>query len=203
MKQIYIIVFFFISIHGYSQLYIKPDANQDSYVYVEGTQIFVEKQIDIKLQESENQISGLFLRNEGQLLQGKTNIPNTGNGFLSVFQEGDATAYTYNYWSLPVSDVSSVKKIDNVLYDPQDKLRSRKIETTNALNGSSNPLKISNKWLYKFSGDNYYNWLYIGNNFDLLPGEGFSMKGVDGQNMSIVLYNIFNNPGSNQRYDFR
>ena len=126
MKQIYVIGLFFICFQGYSQLYIKSNPDQDSYVYAEGSLLFVEKQIDLALQKTDNNFSGLFLRNEAQLLQGKSNIPNTGNGFLSVFQEGDATSYTYNYWSLPVQDIAQSKKIDNVIYEPQDKLSSKK-----------------------------------------------------------------------------
>ncbi|MFO7718951.1 MAG: T9SS type A sorting domain-containing protein, partial [Gillisia sp.] len=40
-------------------------------------------------------------------------------------------------------------------------------------------------------------------NFDLLPGEGFTMKGVAGTNTGVTIYGIPNNPGNKQRYDFR
>jgi len=203
MKQIYVIGLFFMCFQAYSQLYIKSNTDQDSYVYAEGNFLFVEKQVDLVLKDTDKNISGLFLRDEAQLIQGNSNTSNTGNGFLSVFQEGDATAYTYNYWSLPVSDISIDKKLDNIIFDPQDKLLSKKVLITTGLNGTAKPLTISNKWIYKFSGDNYYDWTYIGNNFNLSPGEGFSMKGVEGKNLDVQLYNFYNNPGGKQRYDFR
>jgi len=203
MKQIYVIGLFFICFPSYSQLYIKSNANQDSYVYAEGKVLFIEKQVDITYQEESKTISGLYLRDEAQLLQGNSNTPNKGNGFLSVFQEGDATAYTYNYWSLPVTINSTVKRTDQIIFDPEDKLNSKKALLTSDHNGTSIPLNISNKWLYKFSGDDYSDWVYIGNHFEIEPGEGFTMKGVTGTNTAVSIYNVFNNPGNKQRYDFR
>ena len=102
MKQIYIIAFFLLPFSGFSQLYIKPFGNQDSYVYVEGQFIFVEKEIDLTVNPSGTSNAGIYLRNEAQLLQGNSNSANTGNGLISVFQEGNATAFTYNYWCSPV-----------------------------------------------------------------------------------------------------
>src|SRR5680860_99650 len=103
MKQIYVIPFFLLPFPGFSQLYIKPYGNQDSYVYVEGQFIFVEKEIDLTLNPSEPVNAGIYLRNEAQLLQGNSNSTNTGKGLISVFQEGNATAYTYNYCLLYTS----------------------------------------------------------------------------------------------------
>src|SRR5690606_4892132 len=65
------------------------------------------------------------------------------------------------------------------------------------------PLTISSRWIYKLSGWGYSSWQFIGNDFDLKPGEGFTMKGVDGLNTQTRLYGVVNNPGGEQRYDFR
>lgn len=203
MKQIYIIVSFLMSIPVFSQLHIKPYGSQDSYVYVESGFLFVEKQIDLSINPSEVKKASLYLRDEAQLLQGTSSSSNTGNGMLSVFQEGNASAYTYNYWSAPVQDVSGSSAFGSILYDPLDELNSKKALITSDLNGTSNPLKISDRWIYKFTGGTYSDWIYVGKNFDLIPGEGFTMKGVDGTNTGVNIYSIPNNPGNKQRYDFR
>lgn len=202
MRQIYVIAILLIYFHGYSQLYIKPYGNNDSYVYVETGLLFVEKDIDLKLNPSEEKKASIYLRDEGQLVQGKTNSKNTGSGLLSVFQEGNATNYTYNYWSSPVHSPAG-NLFGETLFEPLGKLHSRKVIVTSGLNGSSNPLKISDQWIYKLSGENYSNWIYIGKNFDIEPGEGFTMKGISETNLSINIYGVFNNPGDQQRYDFR
>ncbi len=203
MKQIYIIAFFLLPFSGFSQLYIKPYGNQDSYVYAEGQFIFVEKEIDLTINPSGTSNAGIYLRNEAQLLQGNSNSANTGNGLISVFQEGNATAYTYNYWCSPVQNNSNSLLFGNLLFEPIDKTNSNKAKITSELNGNANPLTISNRWIYKFSGTDYSDWVYVGNTFDINPGEGFTMKGVSGTNMNVVLYGISNNPGNKQRFDFR
>ncbi|MFO8148134.1 MAG: T9SS type A sorting domain-containing protein [Gillisia sp.] len=203
MKQIYIIASFLMSIPVFSQLHIKPYGSQDSFVYVESSFLFGEKQIDLSINPSEVKKASLYLRDEAQLLQGISSSSNTGNGMLSVFQEGNASAYTYNYWSSPVQDVLGSSAFGSILYDPLDELNSKKALITSDLNGTSNPLKISDRWIYKFTGGTYSDWIYVGKNFDLLPGEGFTMKGVDGTNTGVNIYSIPNNPGNKQRYDFR
>jgi hypothetical protein len=46
------------------------------------------------------------------------------------------------------------------------------------------------------------NWVYVGSGSSLNAGEGFTMKGTCSTNTNIVTGSQ-NNPGSNQRYDFR
>lgn len=203
MKQIYVIAIFFWWFQGFSQLYIKPAGNQDSYVFVEDRILFVEKQIELKVNPSEENKASIYLRDEAQLLQGNSNLPNSGNGLISIFQEGDATAYTYNYWSAPVTDNSGSSDFGNIFYEPLNKTFSKKAHITGDYDGSANPLKISDKWIYKLSGVEYSDWEYVGKNFDIAPGEGFTMKGVNGTNTNVVLYEVANNPGNRQRYDFR
>ena len=203
MKQIYGIAFFLLPFLAFSQLYIKPYQGRDSYVYVQGNLLYVEKHIDLKSNPSQNTAASIYLRDEAQLLQGDNKSNNTGNGLLSIYQEGDATAYTYNYWSLPVQITDGPLLASSVIYDPLDKIYSRKALLTQELNGSTNPLKISSRWLYKLSGSGYSDWMYLGNSFNLSPGEGFTMKGVEGVNLNSSIYGILNNMGNRQRYDFR
>ncbi|MCF4102792.1 T9SS type A sorting domain-containing protein [Gillisia sp. M10.2A] len=180
-----------------------PNLNQDSYIYSEGTIVFVEKNIDLTLNNEESSKASIFLRNEAQLLQGRSNSVNSGNGQISVFQEGTASEYTYNYWGIPVQNNSTNSNFGNILFEPLSKTLSRKAEITNSYNGTANPLNISNKWIYKYTGNSYSDWKYIGNIFDVLPGEGFTMKGVSGTNTEVNIYGTMNNPGGKQRYDFR
>lgn len=203
MRQIYILVLFIIPFLAYSQLTIKPHLNLDTYVYSEGSLVYVEKEVNLITNLGLNPIANLYLRNEAQLIQGATNSINTGDGLISVFQEGVASNYTYNYWSLPVNLTSQNSSFDKLIQDPKDKILSLPAIITTNYNGISNPLTISNRWLFKLSGTEYSDWEHIGYIPNLHPGEGFTMKGVSGNNTITSIYNVTNNPGDNQRYDFR
>src|SRR5690606_24072071 len=118
MKQIYVISLFFLPFWCFSQLYIKPDGNKESFLYAQGGMVYVEKNIHLLKNPGGTIESSFYLRNEAQLLQGNENAENTGNGSLSVFQEGNATAFTYNYWSSPVANNSGNSLFGNILYEP-------------------------------------------------------------------------------------
>ena len=204
MRQIYVISLIILPFLSFSQLYIKPNGNKESFMYVQGTMVYVEKHIDLKKNPSGSLEASIYLRNEAQLLQGREDITNTGDGMLSVFQEGKATAYTYNYWGLPVRNPNvNSRSPANIIHEPFSRTHSRPAIITSNYNGNSNPLTISSRWIYKLSGWGYLDWKFIGNEFDLKPGEGFTMKGVDGVNTQVRLYGVENNPGGEQRYDFR
>ncbi|TVZ28166.1 putative secreted protein (Por secretion system target) [Gillisia sp. Hel_I_86] len=201
MRQIYILVLFIVPYIGHSQLTIKPSQDSNIYLYSEGSLLFVEKEMNL-IANLDKQPS-LYLRNEAQLLQGKANSNNSGDGIISVFQEGNASNFTYNYWSLPVGNTETNSRFGSLFFDPVTRTESNPAIITSSYNGISQPLSISNKWIYKFSGTEYSDWQFIGNNFDLPPGEGFTMKGVNGTNTAINIYNVPNNPGNKQRYDLR
>ncbi|CAN5318321.1 T9SS sorting signal type C domain-containing protein [soil metagenome] len=204
MKQIYTISIFFLPFWCFSQLYILPKNQVGSFMYVEGGLLYVEKNIDLKKNPAGEFEANIYLRNEGQLLQGAENIKNTGTGSLSVFQEGNATTYTYNYWGLPISINAQSTRLDDIFFEPLTRTHSKPAIVTSNYNGKANPLTISNRWIYKLSGNGTYSdWIFVGNNFNLLPGEGFTMKGVEGINLDVRLYGVPNNPGNAQRYDFR
>ncbi len=203
MRQIYILVLFILPFLAYSQLTIKPYHNTDTFLYSEGSLVFVEKEINLIANLGENPNSNLYLRNEAQLIQGNSNAENIGDGTISVFQEGNASNYTYNYWSMPVSSILLNNSFGKLLFDPISKTKSNPAIITTDYNGISNPLTISNRWIFKLSGTEYSDWEYIGNQFNLEPGEGFTMKGVSGNNLNTNIYNVSNNPGNKQRYDFK
>ncbi|MCH4823354.1 T9SS type A sorting domain-containing protein [Gramella lutea] len=190
------------SISGlYAQLYIAPSEKSDSYVYVKDRVLFVQDEVHLIENKKDKLTPNIYLRKGSQLLQGdKDSSENKGSGKLSVYQTGTSNAYDYNYWSIPV--FVNGGRLDDYIYEPQSNLISKRSNLISGLDGQSTPLNISNRWIYTFSGNNYSNWLFAGDNFDLLPGEGFSMKGVNGNNPNLIDDKPINS-GSSQTYDFR
>jgi hypothetical protein len=204
MKKIFFLLTAFVTFQSFSQLYV----SSNSYVYNKGTVVFVNQ--GIILQADGN----VFLRNEGQLLQGTTaTSTNQGEGEVSIFQEGTSDNYDYNYWSSPVGNASS--SIGNEPFGIT--MLSKPISLTsstpaiilpmNNQNGVANPLSISQRWIYKFlSSSTYSQWFQVGSTSTILAGEGFTMKGTSGTDVADIESNgVLNNPGGNgaQRYDFR
>lgn len=71
----------------------------NSKIYSKGTNIYVKGRINL-----DNSDSNIYLRDGAQLKQGDDNTPNIGAGVVSVYQEGTASNFDYNYWSAPVSE---------------------------------------------------------------------------------------------------
>lgn len=204
MKQILLFIFSFLGfLNAFSQMYVSPN----TYVFVNDQFVFVNQ--DVNLQNNGN----LFLRNNSQLLQGSTNSSaNTGSGKLSVFQEGTVNNFQYNYWCSPVGNASNL--IGNepfgitMLQRPTGLTASTPatILATNNYNGSANPLAIAPYWIWRFITSNAYaQWSYVGAASIINAGEGFTMKGTSGTDATVAqaTENVQNNPGNNQRYDFR
>jgi hypothetical protein len=164
---------------------------------VDGFELTVKNNVEL--------ISGdLRLTGEAQLIQEGTN-PNPGGGVGKLFrdQQGQKNSFNYNYWSSPVN--SSVDfayySINGVLKDGTDITNVISVSNFNQENitfgdgayfadgVATNPIKISNRWLYSYNSQtpdsntglqNYYLWNPIGNSGKLKIGEGFTMKGIDG-----------------------
>lgn len=188
---------------AFAQLHIQPSEKSDSYIYAKGRLVFVNNEINLTENHRKETQASIYLRKGSQLLQGNKNTnQNKGSGKISIFQEGTSNAYDYNYWGLPVAVGGDSKQINDLIYEPLSKTESRNAKLISALDGHSDPLSISNRWIYTFSGANYSNWSYAGDHFDLLPGEGFTMKGVNGYNLNEIEGQAINR-GSSQTYDFR
>ena len=187
-----------------AQLYVASN----SYVFNKGAMVYVTQ--DVNLQANGN----LYLRNEGQLLQGTAVAgANKGLGDLSVFQEGTANNFGYNYWCSPVG-VPSGSTVNNAFVFNQVMKRPTGVRTfqtptfTTGFDGttSNTNLTISTYWIYKYSMFNdYFQWNQVGATGLINPGEGFTMKGVSGDDLTDVNEtNVNNRAGFNdQRYDFR
>ena len=199
--KLFILFGIFFSPNLWAQLYVQPSGREDTFLYVKDRLLYVEKEIGLIKNEHSIAEASIYLRKEAQLIQGdKPQNANYGSGQISAYQEGTSNAFDYNFWSLPVKN--STQNFQDIIYEPKTAIFSLPAQLTPDLNGSSDPLKISRRWLYKYNGTSYDDWDYIGNNFDLKPGEGFSMKGVNGTDLTQI-EGVFTNPGNSQRYDFR
>lgn len=200
------------SISSNAQLYV----SSGSYVFANDQYLFVKG--DVNLASSGN----VYLRNQSQLLQGKTGVgANTGLGELSIFQEGTTNNYQYNYWCSPVgvpsASVGNTSFGVSRLFQPNGLITSLAAVLTNGLDGVAGPaLTISSRWIYTYTSSNLYSqWNYIGAASTVQPGYGFTMKGTSGTDNTVAvpledanesvagIQPKYNNPGSSQRYDFR
>ena len=210
MKNIIVFLFLSFCCVSHSQLYVK-----DSYVFNKGAMIYVKDYVELN-----TATSNIYLRNEGQLLQGSTTSGgvNRGVGFLSVFQEGTANNYGYNYWCSPVGVPAIAAgnnpfQLNQTVKRPTDKTAMQTPTFISGVNGSTtnSALTISNRWIFKFTAaNNYSNWSYVGESGTVSSGLGYTMKGVSGDDTTAGIGEATdNNPtgagGLNdyQRYDFR
>lgn len=190
----------FIGMPSQAQLFV----SSGSFLYVNDQYVTVTQ--DVNLANS----GAIYLRNESQLLQKTTaGSANTGLGALSAFQEGTSNNFGYNYWCSPVGEPSASVGNSNfgisLLKRPTGLTTFGGEAITSGLNGSSTntALNISSRWIYTLTTTNQYSsWNYIAAATSIGAGQGFTMKGVSGTDNTTVL-GVQNNPGNNQRYDFR
>lgn len=183
-----------------AQLYIS-----NNYVFVADKYLYVKQDINIQ------NTGDIYLRNESQLLQAKTgSSANAGAGKLSVFQEGTVNNFAYNYWCSPVGNSITASGNESfgitMLNQPTTKILSTPATmlSMSTNNGVSNPLGISQGWVFKYLSSSLYSqWFGVYSGTTLNPGEGFTMKGTAGTDATFTDAGITNNPGSKQRYDFR
>lgn len=178
--------------------------NSGSYVYAQNQYITVTQ--DVNLASNSN----IYLRDEAQVLQRTTSTStNSGQGHLSLFQEGTVNNFQYNYWCSPVgaADGSTGNSSFSItqFHRPTGLITSNPavMLSNTALDGLAANLSIAPRWVFRFlSSTNYSQWLVTRTN-PIQPGEGFTMKGTQGTDTSVSIFGVQNNPGSAQRYDFR
>ncbi|UQD54973.1 T9SS type A sorting domain-containing protein [Flavobacterium sp. K5-23] len=183
-----------------AQMYVSAN----SYVYANNAAVYIGQELELNAASSK-----FYLRNESQLLQGTTGASaNKGIGDLSVFQEGSADNFEYNYWCSPVGgNVASAGNSPfgiSQLKDIVDVTNSNNpvILPSNNYNGTSSPLAIAPYWIWKLPSTSNTQWVSVGSASTINAGEGFTMKGTSGTNATTV-NSVQNNSGSKQRYDFR
>jgi hypothetical protein len=186
-----------------AQLFVGPN----TYVYTSNQYVFIKQDLELNAATS-----NFYLRDEGQLLQGTTGIgANKGLGNLSVFQEGNANNFQFNYWCSPVGNTTTSTAVNNPFGIKQLGIPMSLTETSaatilasNIYDGTASPFKIAPYWINKFiNKTTYSDWVRVESNTTIATGEGFTMKGSSGTN-STAVNGVQNNPdGYHQRYDFR
>ncbi len=148
------------------------------------------------------EIDGIIdLVGESQLIQTEGSIIDADSGgYIERDQQGTANSFNYNYWSssvgaitgdidtrgigLPYSNAN--QNLIDILFDGTDSSAYQNITFNPSAyagdSGPTSPIVKSTYWLFKFYGpaDNYYSWQSIDELSDILPGEGFTMKGSSG-----------------------
>ncbi|WP_179334531.1 LamG-like jellyroll fold domain-containing protein [Winogradskyella costae] len=126
------------------------------------------------------------LNGESQLIQTlESDLEVIANGKIERDQQGTADTYTYNYWSSPVRRVNSEVenfRVMDVLKDGTDPSTPEDIQfLSSGYNGAAtHPIKIADYWIWKYTNlpsNNYSAWQHIRRTGNILPGEGFTMKG--------------------------
>jgi len=216
---------------SFAQLHVSPTTTDGSFIYVSDTYIYVENDVDLQSNATAsstatNQFSNIILRNQGQLLQGNgSSQDNDGSGDLSVYQEGTHFSTEFNFWHSPVGiaqDTESgslttlapgnthfaFRPSGQNLFVPTTLGRSNQalIMPTSTLDGTTSNgslLSIASFWLFKFTGGSTTaEFVPIQDTGIAEVGYGFTMKGINGTD-NTTINGVQNNPGGNQRYDFR
>ena len=206
MKIYYFLSLFLLGITANAQLYVSPN----SFVYVNDQFVYVTGDVELNAASS-----NVYLRKDGQLLQGTVAVggANKGLGSLSVFQEGSVNNFQYNYWCSPVG--GSLAAAGNSPFGiTQLGVPTTATATTPAtilaignydgVSGAGS-LSIAPYWIWKYATSTLYSqWLQVASASTINAGEGFTMKGTSGSDATVPVTGITaNNAGSNQRYDYR
>lgn len=129
----------------------------------------------------------LKLKGDAQLIQTEySSLDAASYGVLEKDITGTADKYTYNYWSSPVNN--SDRNMNNGKYTVMDVFSDVKF-ITSGYDGSEIPLGIADYWIWKFSNklsDDYASWQHVRSIGEILPGEGFTMKGPGTGNIDAI-----------------
>ena len=208
-KQILLLLLLTVFTTCFSQIYVKDN----TAIFAKNTVVYSKGNLELN-----GLNSNFYLRNEAQFVQGTTGLStNKGVGKLSVYQEGTVNNYSYNYWCSPIGNSSASSGNENfgitMLNRPTSNVASVPaiILPNSNLNGDAPTLSIASHFIYKFlSSINYSQWIAVLNTPTIAAGEGFTMKGTAGSDLTDVGETVTNNPyspapivPSAQRYDFR
>jgi hypothetical protein len=128
----------------------------------------------------------LDLMGKSQLVQTiNSELDPTSSGYIERDQQGQSNMFNYNYWCSPVGAINATANnnaftIDEVLRDATDSNNLQPITWTTDLNGAPTmPITLSSFWIFKFQNmtPDYANWTAVGQYGNLLPAQGFTLKG--------------------------
>lgn len=230
-KIIVVLSFLSFSILSTAQLFVRPGSPTDpSYVFVNNTLLYVDQDVELEINPNPLEESSIILRRGAQMIQGNgADQDNKGTGDISVYQEGTVNQFDYNYWGSPVglsfngtgggapngNSNFSMRPVNagfadtnQILFYPTSLTNSNPALLAGGFDSSvvtGGPLNLATYWLWSFqSGADYANWTHIDDTGTLPAGFGFTMKGVGGTDTTDAEGNgVANNPGGQQRYDFR
>lgn len=192
---------------AFAQLTVKPNGTADSYVFVKDQVLFVTSDINLTRNAVANdQEASIYLRDNGQLIQGGTTSTNSGTGQLSVQQNTPVTNnWAYYYWCSPITHTAVAPGNRNFgvqhLYEPlpSSVTAARQADITSGQNGSINPMTISTRWLYTFmtpGTEAAGNYTRMNGNNAAPAGFGFTMKGVGPLGNADQIYDFRGRPNS-------
>ncbi len=186
------------SVGAMAQLTVKPNGAADSYVYVKNQILYVDGYTNLTLNPTSSNEASIYLREDGQLIQGGTTSNNDGNGFLSVQQNSpDTNAWAYYYWCSPVGNPAATQPMtvgNNKnfgilsIYEDQNATpgigtNARQSASVTTKEGFTDPqLTISRRWIYTHptpGTEAEGNYIRINNTNGAKAGYGFTMKGVN------------------------
>lgn len=137
------------------------------------------------------------LEGESQLIQTTdSDLDTTSSGTLERDQQGTQDLFTYNFWSSPVGISNTTTNnnsyaLSNVYKDGTNPAAPVNINfITSGYDGSSGtPIGIADYWIWKYANQSgaYADWQHVRSTGTLLPGEGFTMKGVANTSGNLIL----------------
>ena len=142
----------------------------------------------------------LDLEGESQLIQTDgSDLAVSSAGYIEKDQQGTANAFTYNYWSSPVSKIGAGTNnvpfsVSEVLKDGTTSASPINLDFGASYTYADGPAsiapiskKISAYWIWKFVnlGNAYANWQWVGEAANLNVTEGYTMKGTSGASAVI------------------
>ncbi len=214
-KLLLLIILITYSTSVFSQLFVRPNptSSTDSYVYVSDEILFVEQDVELEVNTNNADTrASIYLRDEGQLIQGATASDNSGTGMLSVQQNNPGSdAWDYTYWCAPVG-AQYMGASGNQNYSIQRIFESTGLTSatvsnfTANYNGFNDPkLTISKRWIYTHTAPGTEAegaYQHVGQWHNIPPGYGFTMKGVN--NGTTIPNGAGSGAGNHdQNYDFR
>ena len=165
---------------------IKINGNLEFFTNINTTGLIIEKGSSLKIKQNSGLYNSWYLKlngildleEESQLIQTENStLDITSSGILEKDLIGTADKYTYNYWSSPVGKTNN-STINNK-YTVKDIFTNIAFLTTGH-DGIITPLSIADYWIWKFNNsltDTYSSWQHVRSTGEILPGEGFTMKG--------------------------
>ena len=161
--------------------------------YMSGIGMVIDENRTLTVQADNQLENNWYLELNGTIdLLGDSQLVQTENSELAITsfgrilrrQEGTPNPYRYNYWSSPVGQLSVTENNTPfslaVLKDEND----INVNFTKAATPIfSNPVTISETWLYTYTnGITYHHWDKLETDTFIVPGTGYSQKGTNSTN---------------------